>query len=123
MTCLVRKQWAIAVVGGAPVQFGTGTLFPTSTPPMAHWEKGRQVGRDAYADCGHWLCFSSEAVPNPFPISPGLLPHRMASRGALRTLRGRCFAAAMMHLNANLPATSFGVPPAQVVEVGLEVEI
>jgi KUP system potassium uptake protein len=30
---------------------------------------------------------------------------------------------AMIHLNANLPAAYFGVPPAQVVEVGLEVEI
>ena len=30
---------------------------------------------------------------------------------------------AMMHLNANLPAAYFGVPAAQVVEVGLEVEI
>jgi KUP system potassium uptake protein len=30
---------------------------------------------------------------------------------------------AMMHLNANLPAAYFGVPPSQVVEVGLEVEI
>lgn len=30
---------------------------------------------------------------------------------------------AMMHLNSNLPAAYFGVPPAQVVEVGLEVEI
>ncbi|MBV8578576.1 MAG: KUP/HAK/KT family potassium transporter [Acetobacteraceae bacterium] len=30
---------------------------------------------------------------------------------------------AMMHLNANLPAAYFGVPVAQVVEVGLEVEI
>jgi KUP system potassium uptake protein len=30
---------------------------------------------------------------------------------------------AAMHLNANLPATYFGVPAAQVVEVGLEVEI
>jgi len=30
---------------------------------------------------------------------------------------------AAMHLNANLPAASFGVPPAQVVEVGIEVEI
>jgi KUP system potassium uptake protein len=30
---------------------------------------------------------------------------------------------AAMHLNANLPAAYFGVPPAQVVEVGLEVEI
>jgi KUP system potassium uptake protein len=28
-----------------------------------------------------------------------------------------------MHLNANLPAAYFGVPPSQVVEVGLEVEI
>jgi KUP system potassium uptake protein len=35
--------------------------------------------------------------------------------------RGRLFAA--MHLNANLPAAYFGVPTAQVVEVGLEVEI
>ncbi|MFL5266353.1 MAG: potassium transporter Kup [Stellaceae bacterium] len=35
--------------------------------------------------------------------------------------RKRLFAA--MHLNANLPAAYFGVPPAQVVEVGLEVEI
>jgi KUP system potassium uptake protein len=30
---------------------------------------------------------------------------------------------ATMHLNANLPAAYFGVPSAQVVEVGLEVEI
>jgi KUP system potassium uptake protein len=30
---------------------------------------------------------------------------------------------AMMHLNANLPAVYFGVPAAQVVELGLEVEI
>jgi KUP system potassium uptake protein len=35
--------------------------------------------------------------------------------------RQRIFAA--MHLNANLPAAYFGVPTAQVVEVGLEVEI
>ncbi len=35
--------------------------------------------------------------------------------------RERVFAA--MHLNANLPAAYFGVPTAQVVEVGLEVEI
>src|SRR5207237_10648691 len=35
--------------------------------------------------------------------------------------RERLFEA--MHLNANLPAAYFGVPPAQVVEVGLEVEI
>jgi KUP system potassium uptake protein len=30
---------------------------------------------------------------------------------------------AAMHLNANLPAAYFGVPAAQVIEVGLEVEI
>ena len=30
---------------------------------------------------------------------------------------------ATMHLNANLPAAYFKVPTAQVVEVGLEVEI
>jgi len=35
--------------------------------------------------------------------------------------RERLFAA--MHLNANLPAAYYGVPAAQVVEVGLEVEI
>src|SRR5204863_9522291 len=35
--------------------------------------------------------------------------------------RERLFAA--MHLNANLPAAYFGVPPAQVGEVGLEVEM
>ena len=35
--------------------------------------------------------------------------------------RERLFSA--MHLNANLPAAYFGVPTAQVVEVGLEVEI
>ena len=34
--------------------------------------------------------------------------------------RERLFAA--MHLNANLPAAYFGVPTAQVIEVGLEVE-
>jgi len=35
--------------------------------------------------------------------------------------RERIFAA--MHLNANLPAAYFGAPTAQVVEMGLEVEI
>jgi hypothetical protein len=35
--------------------------------------------------------------------------------------RERLFAA--MHLDANLPAAYFGVAPAEVVEVGLEVEI
>jgi KUP system potassium uptake protein len=35
--------------------------------------------------------------------------------------RERLFAA--MYLNANLPAAYFGVPTAQVVEVGLEGEI
>jgi KUP system potassium uptake protein len=35
--------------------------------------------------------------------------------------RERLFAA--MHLNADRPAAYFGVPPAAVVEVGLEVEI
>jgi KUP system potassium uptake protein len=30
---------------------------------------------------------------------------------------------ATVHLNGNLPAAYFGVPAAQVVEVGLEVEI
>jgi KUP system potassium uptake protein len=39
----------------------------------------------------------------------------------MATWRKALFAA--MHLNANLPAAYFGVPPAQVVEVGLEVEI
>jgi len=39
----------------------------------------------------------------------------------MATWRKSLFAA--MHLNANLPAASFGVPPAQVVEVGIEVEI
>ena len=29
----------------------------------------------------------------------------------------------MIYLSANLPAAYFGVPPAQVVEVGLDVEI
>jgi K+ transporter len=38
-----------------------------------------------------------------------------------RRLRKSLFAT--MHLNANLPAAYFGVPAAQVVEVGLEVEI
>jgi KUP system potassium uptake protein len=41
--------------------------------------------------------------------------------GGMAAWRKRLFAA--MHLNANLPAAYFGVPPAQVVEVGLEVEI
>src|SRR5262249_16061204 len=39
----------------------------------------------------------------------------------MATWRKALFAA--MHLNANLPAVYFGVPPAQVVEVGVEVEI
>jgi KUP system potassium uptake protein len=37
------------------------------------------------------------------------------------TWRKSLFAA--MHLNANLPAAYFGVPAAQVVEAGLELEI
>jgi KUP system potassium uptake protein len=41
--------------------------------------------------------------------------------GGMAGWRKSLFAA--MHLNANLPAAYFGVPPAQVVEVGLEVEI
>jgi KUP system potassium uptake protein len=41
--------------------------------------------------------------------------------GGMASWRKSLFAA--MHLNANLPAAYFGVPPAQVVEVGLEVEI
>jgi KUP system potassium uptake protein len=47
-------------------------------------------------------------------IPSGKLPGMARWREAL-------FAA--MHLNANLPAAYFGVPPGQVVEVGLEVEI
>jgi KUP system potassium uptake protein len=42
-------------------------------------------------------------------------------RGGMAGWRKSLFAA--MHLNANLPAAYFGVPVAQVVEVGLEVEI
>jgi KUP system potassium uptake protein len=43
------------------------------------------------------------------------------ARGGMAAWRKSLFAA--MHLNANLPAAYFGVPPAQVVEVGVEVEI
>ena len=39
----------------------------------------------------------------------------------MATWRKALFSA--IHLNANLPGAYFGVPPAQVVEVGLEVEI
>jgi KUP system potassium uptake protein len=39
----------------------------------------------------------------------------------MATWRKSLFAA--MHLNANLPAAYFGVPAAQVVEVGLEIEM
>ena len=48
-----------------------------------------------------------------------VIPGRKAAGMAL--WRKSLFAA--MHLNANLPAAYFGVPAAQVVEVGLEVEI
>lgn len=48
-----------------------------------------------------------------------VIPSREAS--GMAVWRKSLFA--MMHLNANLPAAYFGVPPAQVVEVGLEVEI
>jgi KUP system potassium uptake protein len=47
-------------------------------------------------------------------VVPGNVP-------GMAVWRKRLFAA--MHLNANLPATYFGVPAAQVVEVGMEVEI
>jgi KUP system potassium uptake protein len=47
-------------------------------------------------------------------IAKGIVP-------GMAVWRERLFAA--MHLNANLPAAYFGVPAAQVVEVGLEVEI
>ena len=42
-------------------------------------------------------------------------------KSGMATWRKSLFAT--MHLNANLPAAYFGVPAAQVVEVGLEVEI
>jgi hypothetical protein len=54
-----------------------------------------------------------------------MLPHRFCTgpalvhRGEMAESRGRM----AMHLNANLPAGFFGVPTAQVVEVGLEIEI
>jgi KUP system potassium uptake protein len=48
-----------------------------------------------------------------------VIPGRMTS--GMAAWRKALFAA--MHLNANLPAAYFGVPAAQVVEVGLEVEI
>ena len=44
-----------------------------------------------------------------------------ARRAGMAAWRKSLFAT--MHLNANLPAAYFGVPTAQVVEVGLEVEI
>jgi hypothetical protein len=66
--------------------------------------------------------FGGRSEPVSYQSRPPSPPNGLEG-GALRTLRGRCFAAAMMHLNANLPAACFGVPPAQVVEVGLEVEI
>jgi KUP system potassium uptake protein len=47
-------------------------------------------------------------------VATGIVP-------GMAVWRERIFAA--MHLNANLPAAYFGVPTAQVVEVGLEVEI
>ena len=48
-----------------------------------------------------------------------VIPGRMTT--GMAAWRKSLFAA--MHLNANLPAAYFGVPAAQVVEVGLEVEI
>jgi KUP system potassium uptake protein len=48
-----------------------------------------------------------------------VIPSRKAS--GMAVWRKSLFAA--MHLNANLPAAYFGVPCAQVVELGLEVEI
>jgi KUP system potassium uptake protein len=48
-----------------------------------------------------------------------VIPGRMTT--GMAGWRKALFAA--MHLNANLPAAYFGVPAAQVVEVGLEVEI
>ena len=47
----------------------------------------------------------------------------IASDGASGMAVWRKSLFATMHLNANLPAAYFGVPAAQVVEVGLEVEI
>jgi KUP system potassium uptake protein len=69
----------------------------------------------------------------PHPVLRGVDPERITfySRRimvvpsgkvpGMAVWRERLFAA--MHLNANLPAAYFGVPTAQVVEVGLEVEI
>ena len=48
-----------------------------------------------------------------------VIPNRTGS--GMAVWRKSLFAA--MHLNANLPAAYFGVPTAQVVEVGIEVEI
>jgi KUP system potassium uptake protein len=53
-------------------------------------------------------------TPRVMVVASGKVP-------GMAVWRKRLFAA--MHLNANLPASFFGVPPAQVVEIGLEVEI
>jgi KUP system potassium uptake protein len=67
------------------------------------------------------------------PALRGIDPHNMTyyfrrvmviPRGKTRSMAAwRKALFATMHLNANLPAAYFGVPTAQVVEVGLEVEI
>jgi KUP system potassium uptake protein len=43
------------------------------------------------------------------------------NKSGMAAWRKSLFAA--MHLNANLPAAYFGVPTAQVVEVGMEIEV
>jgi KUP system potassium uptake protein len=61
-------------------------------------------------DPGRITFYSRRIMVVPSGIVPGMA-----------VWRRRIFAA--MHLNANLPAAYYGVPTAQVVEVGLEVEI
>jgi hypothetical protein len=51
--------------------------------------------------------------------APALLGGKARWRCMTNGLRGSL----LSRLNANLPAVYFGVPAAQVVEVGLEVEI
>ena len=93
--------------------------LPGSSCPSASWKARRDGSAQARLPRSR-VCsgIDPEQITYYFRrvmvIPSGKVPGMAVWRKAL-------FAA--MHLNANLPAAYFGVPTAQVVEVGLEVEI
>jgi KUP system potassium uptake protein len=70
-----------------------------------------------------------ERVEDPAAFAPALrraldhAPALLGGRARWRCITNGLRGSLLSQFNANLPAVYFGVPAAQVVEVGLEVEI